>query len=65
MQLAPSGKRSGPGNRLWRHRHAVLSFLALFGLWELFAWLLALPPYLLPPPSKIVADFAELAVALA
>jgi NitT/TauT family transport system permease protein len=58
MQLALGRTRSGPGNWLWRHRHAVLSFLALFGLWELLAWLLALPPYLLPPPSKILADLA-------
>ena len=59
MQLALEGTRSGPGTWLWRHRHAVLSFLALFGLWELLAWLLALPPYLLPPPSKILADLTE------
>ena len=47
------------GNWLWRHRHAALSFVALFALWELLAWLLELPPYLLPPPSKILADLAE------
>jgi NitT/TauT family transport system permease protein len=47
------------GNWLWRHRHAALSFVALFALWEFLAWLLELPPYLLPPPSKILADLAE------
>ena len=57
MALGP--RPAGRGNWLWRHRHAVLSFVALFALWELLAWLLELPPYLLPPPSKILADLSE------
>jgi NitT/TauT family transport system permease protein len=49
---------SGPQVWLWRQRHALGAFAALFLLWELAAWVFALPPYLLPPPSKILVDFA-------
>ena len=32
MQLTGKGRAAGRGDRLWRHRHAVLSFVALFAL---------------------------------
>ena len=47
------------GRWLWRRRHAAGAFVALFALWELAAWLFALPPYLLPPPSKILVDLSS------
>ncbi len=47
------------GGWLWSRRHAIMAFIGLFALWELMAWLLALPPYLLPPPSLIAADLAQ------
>jgi NitT/TauT family transport system permease protein len=50
--------RSG-SNWLWRHRHAIGAFVLLFAFWELAAWLFALPPYLLPPPSKILIDLSS------
>jgi NitT/TauT family transport system permease protein len=50
--------RSG-GNWLWRHRHAIGAFVLLFAFWEFAAWLFALPPYLLPPPSKILVDLSS------
>jgi NitT/TauT family transport system permease protein len=52
-------KERGAGGWLWRHRHAIGAFMALFALWELAAWLFALPPYLLPPPSKILVDLSS------
>jgi NitT/TauT family transport system permease protein len=33
----------------------MATFVILIGLWELACWLLAIPPYLLPAPSAIVA----------
>jgi NitT/TauT family transport system permease protein len=42
---------------LLRARHVLFSFLVLFLVWEISVRLLRVPMYLLPPPSKIVADF--------
>jgi NitT/TauT family transport system permease protein len=56
--MATGEKTRGAGSWLWRHRHAAGAFVALFAFWELAAWLFALPPYLLPPPSKILVDFS-------
>jgi len=48
---------SAPVRWLLRARHVLLSFLVLFLVWEILVRLLRVPMYLLPPPSKIVADF--------
>lgn len=32
--------------------------VAFFLVWELAVWLFMIPPFLLPPPSKLVAEFA-------
>lgn len=58
MQIA-AAQAGEVGGWFWRRRHATLAFVALFLAWELAAWLFALPAYLLPPPSKILADFSE------
>jgi NitT/TauT family transport system permease protein len=50
---------AGSTGWLWRNRHAILAFVLLFAIWELLAWLLELPAYLLPPPSLIVADLMD------
>src|SRR5687767_11623076 len=57
--MTATTKAPGTGSWLWRHRHAVGAFVLLFALWELAAWLFALPPYLLPPPSKILVDLSS------
>jgi NitT/TauT family transport system permease protein len=48
-----------PSPILWlvQSRHIILSFLALFLCWEVSVRALSVPGYLLPPPSKIFADF--------
>ena len=56
--MASERKPRGPAAWLWRHRHAAGAFVALFAFWELAAWLLTLPPYMLPPPSKILVDLS-------
>jgi NitT/TauT family transport system permease protein len=43
---------------LWRRRYAALSFIAAFALWEVAVRLLIVAPYLLPPPSTVVAELA-------
>jgi NitT/TauT family transport system permease protein len=50
---------AGSTGWLWRNRHATLAFVLLFAIWELLAWLLELPAYLLPPPSLIVSDLMD------
>jgi NitT/TauT family transport system permease protein len=54
---------SGAGNGgastaqwLWRRRHAILSFVAAFGLWEAGVRLFNVAPYLLPPPSTVMTE---------
>jgi NitT/TauT family transport system permease protein len=42
---------------LVQSRHILLSFLVLFLLWEVSVRALGVPGYLLPPPTKIFADF--------
>lgn len=49
--------RSVPVRWLLRVRHITLSFLILFLAWEILVRMLGVPLYLLPPPSKILADF--------
>jgi NitT/TauT family transport system permease protein len=50
---------AGSTGWLWRNRHAILAFVLLFAIWELLAWLLELPAYLLPRPSLIVSDLMD------
>lgn len=40
-------------------RDGVISFLVVFGVWELAARLLKIPTYILPPPSQIWTDFLQ------
>jgi NitT/TauT family transport system permease protein len=42
---------------LFRSRRILLGFLLLFAIWEAAVRLLAVPIYLLPPPSTIFLDF--------
>ena len=51
-------RRVGPAQWLWRRRYAMLSFAAAFGLWEVAVRVLNVAPYLLPPPSTVVAELA-------
>lgn len=51
-------RRAGAGNWLWRRRHAILSFAAAFGFWEVAVRLLNVAPYLLPPPSTVMIELA-------
>jgi NitT/TauT family transport system permease protein len=46
-----------PVRWLLRARHVLISFLVLFLVWEVSVRVLGVPLYLLPPPSKILADF--------
>jgi NitT/TauT family transport system permease protein len=51
-------QRTGPVQWLWLRRYALLSFVVAFGLWEGAVRLLNVAPYLLPPPSTVVAELA-------
>ena len=51
-------RATGPAHWLWRRRYAGLSFVAAFGLWEVAVRLLNVAPYLLPPPSTVLAELA-------
>jgi NitT/TauT family transport system permease protein len=53
-----SRQKTGPARWLWLRRYALLSFAAAFGLWEGAVRLLNVAPYLLPPPSTVVAELA-------
>jgi NitT/TauT family transport system permease protein len=51
-------RRAGPARWLWLRRYAMLGFVAAFGLWEAAVRFFNVAPYLLPPPSTVVAEFA-------
>jgi NitT/TauT family transport system permease protein len=51
-----SSPLSAPVRWLRRSRHMLLSFLALFLVWEVSVRALDVPSYLLPPPSTIFRD---------
>jgi len=57
--LRPVGRSwfGAPLRLIMRSRHILLSFLALFLLWEVAVRLLKVPTYLLPPPTLIYSDF--------
>jgi len=38
-------------------RDGLISFVVVFGVWEIAARLFAIPAYILPPPTRIWADF--------
>lgn len=54
---AQSRPLPAPVRWLVQSRHILLSFLVLFLLWEVSVRALGVPGYLLPPPTKIFADF--------
>ena len=54
---AQSRPLPAPVRWLVQSRHILLSFLVLFLLWEVSVRALGVPGYLLPPPTKILADF--------
>jgi NitT/TauT family transport system permease protein len=51
-------RRAGPARWLWLRRYAMLGFVAAFGLWEAAVRFFNVAPYLLPPPSMVVAELA-------
>ena len=56
FQVQRAARPARAADWLWRRRYAALSFIAAFGLWEVAVRLLNVAPYLLPPPSTIVAE---------
>jgi NitT/TauT family transport system permease protein len=53
-----AARYAGPAHWLWRRRYALLSFIVAFGVWEAAVRLFNVAPYLLPPPSTVVAELA-------
>ena len=45
-----------PARWLWRRRYALLSFVAVFAVWEVAVRALNVAPYLLPPPSMVAVE---------
>ncbi len=61
-QAHPIVQEASPGRKIGRARRRVAEFLPPFALlsalvaaWELMVWQLALPVWLLPPPSRILS----------
>ena len=59
MRGKPGGVVRRTFSRMSDWRDGVISFAALFVLWEAAARILEVPRYILPPPTAIWSDFVE------